>query len=822
MNNSMENTTTFPSQKLPFKRKNKAWREAVLEWASKKTYFTHSPVRKSVVQMKINYDLLNGIIHMEDVARILNPGNISTAFVPDKVQHYPIINSKLNTLRGEEAARVFDWRVIVTNPYAISQIEEEKKAQFDQLVQNIVEDQSIPQEEAEKQIQEGKEFFDTSYQDKREIRANELLKHYSKEYNMKQVFNDGFMDACTVGAEAYQCGIVGGEPFITRLNPMKLRAFGTGYSDRLEDADVIIYEDYWSRGRIVDTFYDELSPKDVKWLTDEIPEFGGQSPTTPEGAYNEAYPFIPAHAFAGEDGILLEGHGNISFYYDALPGYEGGLGSNLLPYDVAGNVRVLRVWWKSKRKIYKVKSFDPVTGDEILDFYPETYVADKDAGEEATAYWINQAWEGTKIGDRIYVGIRPCLVQHNRLSNPSRCHFGIVGTIYNLNESRPYSLVDMMKPYNYLYDAIHAKLVELIATNWGKLVVMDLAMKPKGWEVEKWMYFARANKVLIKDSFNEGNKGASTGKLAGGLNNNTTGLVDADWGQSIQNYIELLQWTKDSMSDLVGINRQREGNTYSRETVGGIERAVLQSSYITDWLFQKHDDTKKRVLECFLEEAKAAFKGRSLKFQYILSDNSIKMMDIDGDEFAEADYGLVVDNSNDTQMLNSKLDQLAQAAAQANTIDFASLVRLYSSASMAEKIKLIEGSQKKMQQQMQEQQQQQMQLEQQKIQAEQQAMMQKLQHEDALNQRDNETKIQVAEINSKAEYLRLGIYAEENDEQLVREKLDVEREKLAEEIRQFDAELRQKDKELDQKKEIELKKIEAQKAVASANRNKKQ
>ena len=87
-----------------------------------------------------------------------------------------------------------------------------------------------------------------------------------------------------------------------------------------------------------------------------------------------------------------------------------------------------------------------------------------------------------------------------------------------------------------------------------------------------------------------------------------------------------------------------------------------------------------------------------------------------------------------------------------------------------------------------------------------------MQQEDALNQRDNETKIQVAEINSKAEYLRLGIYAEENDEQLVHDKLEVEREKLREEMRQFDAELRQKDKELDQKKEIELKKIAAQKA----------
>ena len=812
----MDFSAAFPVQTLLSKSKGEKWRKSVVDWAAARTYFNYSPVRKDAVHMKINYDLVNGIIHMKDVAAILNPGNISTAFIPEKIQHYPIINSKLNTLRGEEAARVFDWRVIVTNPYAVSQIEEEKKQQFFESIQKIVESPDLTQEAAEKQIQENQEYFDYNWQDLREMRANELLRHYGKEQGFKQIFNDGFFDVLITSMEAYQCGIVGGEPVLTRLNPIKLRIFRSGYSNKIEDADVIIYEDYWSPGRIVDTFYDELSAKDIKWLSNELPDFGGQSPLGPQGNYNEAYPFINAHHVFGEDSIMVKDGDGLGYVFDDLATMDGGLGSDLLPYDIAGNIRVLRVWWKSKRKIFKVKSFDPVTGEENFDFYPETYVPDEDAGEEATSLWINEAWEGTKIGEDIYVGIRPCLVQHNSLSNPSRCHFGIVGTIYNINEAKPYSLVDMMKPYNYMYDAIHAKLVDLIATNWGKLLELDLALKPKNWEVEKWMYFARANKVLIKDSFNEGNKGAATGKLAGGLNNASKGYIDADWGQTIQNYIELLQWTKDSMSDLVGINRQREGNTYNRETVGGIERAVLQSSYITDWLFQQHDDTKKRVLECFLEEAKGALRGRSKKFQYILSDNSRKVMDIDGDAFAECDYGLVIDNSSDTQKLYFQIETLAQAALQNQLLDFSSILKLYTSASMQEKIKIVETAQKRMEQRQQEMQQQQQQLEQQKIQAQQQAQMAQMQQQDMINQRDNQTKIEVANINARAEYLRLGIYEDENNEELRREEMQIDKDKLAEEIRQFDAELRQKDKELDQKKEIELKKIEAQKQAAKS------
>lgn len=768
--------------------------------------------------MKINYDLLDGIIHMNDVAAIINPGNISTAFMPDKIQHYPIINSKINTLRGEEAARVFDWRVIVTNPNSVSEIEENKKREYFSMIQNVVENTEIDDQQAQKDIQDSIDYFNYSWQDLREVRANELLKHYSKEQNFKQQFNDGFVDAAAVGMEVYQCGIVGGEPALARLNPMKLRVFGTGYSNRIEDADVIVYEDYWSRGRIIDTYYDDLKDKDIAWLSEGLPDFAGSGPVGAAGNYNDAYGFVNRETFLGEDGIIVDDDGPLGYVFDSLATFEGGIGSNLLPYDVNGNIRVIHVWWKSCRKIYKVKSYDPLTGEEIFDFHPETYVPDTDAGEEATPLWVNQAWEGTKIGEDIYVCMRPCPVQYNSISNPSTCSFGIVGTIYNLNESRPYSLVDMMKPYNYLYDAIHAKLVDLIATNWGKLLEMDLALKPKNWEVEKWMYFARANKILIKDSFNEGSKGAATGKLAGGLNNASKGYIDADWGQSIQNYIELLQWTKESMSDLVGINRQREGNTYNRETVGGIERAVLQSSYITDWLFQKHDDTKRRVLECFLETAKAAVRGRNIKFQYIMADQTRRIMEISGDEFAESGYGLVVDNSNDTQKLYSQLDTLTQAAMQ-NQYKLSTIVKLYSSASIAEKTRILEDYEKRMEELQQQTQQQQLQAKQQEAQMRQQTEMQKMQQEDTINQRDNETKIRVAEINSRAEYMRLGIYAEENDEELVHEKLDIEREKLAQQIKEFDTELREKQEERKDKKDIEMKKIEAQKQIA-ASKNK--
>ena len=120
----------LPPQQLSFNKKNKKWRKQVIDWADGKTFFNYSLVRKSVIHKKTNYDLLNGKLHMTDLELILNPEKIQAGFIPDRIQHYPIINSKLNVIIGEESKRAFDFRVIVTNPNSISEIENNKKEEL--------------------------------------------------------------------------------------------------------------------------------------------------------------------------------------------------------------------------------------------------------------------------------------------------------------------------------------------------------------------------------------------------------------------------------------------------------------------------------------------------------------------------------------------------------------------------------------------------------------------------------------------------------------------------------------------------------------------
>lgn len=792
----MSSVYSLPPQQISFKRKNKEWRKKHLDWADGKTFFNYSPVRNSVTHKKINYDLVNGKLHMEDLELTINPSALKASYIPTKIQHYPIINPHLEVLIGEELARPFDFRVVVTNPNAISEIEEKKKQELQQSLQGLIENQELTDEQFNQQLQETANYYTYEWQDERELRANALLNHYIKEYNMPLMFNKGFMDALTVGEEIYQCDIVAGEPIIKKLNPLKLRIFMAGNSSNVEDADIVVYEDYWSPGKIIDTFFDDKDADKIMKYLENPKDVNGQ------GHYSVGN--ISEDAGYMQTDVIPE---NIDGLFFNPFGTPEGVNSSLLPFDPVGNVKVVRVYWKSRKKIKRVKSYNEQTGETEYDFYTEDYICDEYKGEEEEIFWVNQGWEGTKIND-LYVNMRPRAIQYNRLSNPSLCHFGIIGSFYTLNEDEPYSMVDKMKPYAYLYDVIQDRLNKLIARSWGPMLNVDLGKMPEKWGMDKWLYFAKTNGIVVSDSTKVINEGPATGKLAGALNNNSQGGFNLDASNLVQQYIGMLQFIETQMGDIAGISPQRKGQVSNRETVGGVERATLQSSHITEKLFAIHNDVKRRTLECFLETAKIAMRGKNKKFQYLLPDSSLKLIDIDGDVFSENDYGLAVDNSNNIKDLNSKLDVLAQAALQNQALSFSAIMKLYNSTSLAEKQRMIEKNEQEMQQRAAQQQQQQMKLQQQQMEMEAQQKQAELDHQDMLNQRDNDTKITVAEINSQAE---LAILQLKNNVVEDSSEIKLEREKLQENIRQFNAKT-----ELDNKKlEEEKRKNKASEALKS-------
>lgn len=672
--------TNFPKQKISSKKKGQKWRQEHLDWVSDVILKKDSPIRTSLKNKIANYNLYLGKTRKEDFDLLLNPSDLDDIFMPDEIQHYPIARPYLNVLIGEEADRRFEWRAIVTNPNAISQIESQKNDMLKQKISALMQDPNLDQDKAEQQLKNFLYYLKFEYQDVREKRANLLLKHFIKELDLKLKFNEGFKNVMICGEEAYMASIVNGNPTIELLDPKKTYILKSGYSNRFEDADVIITYDYIPPGTAVDQYYQYLKNTQIDWLDKETNKRHTTSEDTLE---NDEMGVHFARQEMFEDYLKMPGEIHGDTYTNEH--------SEII--DEYGNVRRIRLLWKSYKMIKRIKYFDEF-GDVQYRIASEFEKANKTLGEEEEQYWISEWWEGVKLGEDIYPYIRPREIQYNKISDPGYNHPGIVGQIYNTGEMKVVAPMDIAKPYQYLYDAAMHRLNDAFAKYFGSLPVVDKAWIPEGYDIGKWLYFARKAGIAIKDSFKEGNKGMASGKLAGSVGA-TSNVITQQMGDYIQQQINILNYVEAQLGRIIGVPPQRLGEIQNRETVGGVERAVTQSSFITNEMYKIHDNVKKRVLTLLLETSKIAMKNNPKKFQNIGDDYTAQIFDID-DEFTEEEFGIVIDNENDLTKLEQSFEQLAHAAMQNQALKFSDLMKIFTSSSLSEKQRVIEQGEEEM------------------------------------------------------------------------------------------------------------------------------
>ena len=672
----------FPRQKLPFKSKNKSWRKLHLDWADEQGRLFSETIRKRMYNKKININLYNGKVNKDDIKLTLNPNNLDDFYIPDNIQHYPIVTPRIDVLVGEESDRRFDWTVRIINPTAVSEIETEKKKLISQKIEELIR-MKYSEEEVEKELARFDNYINFEWQDIREKRANLLLKHYVKELDVQYKFSEGFKDALLVAEEGYLCDIRHNEPTFEKLNPLKTYVIQHGYSNRYEDASIIVIDDYWSPGKLVDEYHDKLTPADIEYILNS-------------GKVNHGARAMNGDTFK-EDiddrkgieiarGLALD----LDMFIDSVDDVYPNFNARDDYFDTEGNIRVLRVFWRSYKSIKVVSYPDPQTGETLIKYRDENYVHRPELGEEVETRWVSQWWQGLKAGEKVYTDMRPRPIQYNKLSNPGYNTPGIVGQIYNTNDQKAVSLMDQAKVFNYLFDGAFHRLMETYSKFLGPILEIDKAKFPEGWDLTKSLFFAKKAGVLLIDSFKEGKKGMATGKLAGAVGNTSGKIYNSDIGGYIEQHLSFMEYCKVQMDEIIGVPKQRLGQVEKRETVGGVDTAIRQGNYVTAMLYKKHDDVKKRALTLLLETAKIAGKGNKLKMSYVADDYSNQIMEIDGDEIAEMDYGLEVTNDSDNLRLEQNLTQLAHAALQNQTLSFSTIMKIFTSPSLVEIQRLIE------------------------------------------------------------------------------------------------------------------------------------
>jgi hypothetical protein len=465
---------------------------------------------------------------------------------------------------------------------------------------------------------------------------------------------------------------------------------------------------------------------------------------------------------------------------------------------------VVRCYWISKRKIGKLIYLDEM-GNEQSVLVDENYKSKTIPTEQSLEWgWINEWYQGTKIGPDIY-HIKPY-----KLLN----YCPIIGITYEVKNTEARSLVDLMKPFQVLYNVCMNQLYKLLEKEVGKVYLTSIRHVPVPKDgdaqdaLDVWEMEARNRGVVFIDDSPENLKSPSSF--------NQFRDIDLTRTQEIQSRYQLAMQLKTECWELVGMSRQRMGSISASESATGTNAALAQSYSQTEPLFVAHEYVLMQLYQAIIDASLyVESKKPQSTLSYITSEGESAFVSVNGTDLRFRDLKVFATNRPEDKKMFEEIRGLSQAVLQ-NGGSLHDVIELYSTNSirgMKKVFKTLKERQEQLQDQQMQQQQQQMEQQQQIAEAQmQQAQMQneqKLAHDDYQKELDRINKKEIAiiqatgfgkveseDINQNAvpDVLEMSRFASEeakaakdyqlkmsdvqNKNRLAAEKLQLEREKL--------------------------------------------
>lgn len=794
----MKANRQFPAQKIPARLKTQSWRESCIDYIVGAGGQHYSDGRSKSDEMQTYYDLYNSIYNEKDLKYVTNPFKQDDGF-PATAQDYNIIKPYVDQLLGEETKRPFNFNVCRTSEIAASEMQEKAKQMLMDYIQATIASKLSPEDAAryEQALATGEimppeqiaKYLEKDYKDVAETTAFHSLQYLKRKLNVTHEFYKGWKDALIAGEEIYYVGIINGEPYVERVNPM--------YFDYEQSLDLeFIHEASWCRRKMImsatevyDRFYDKMTERQLNELLEMIEDKPGSGIEPELRKTNMDYESIKMH--------------KMNSFTDN-------------PFD-SDHITVYHCCWKSFKKIGFVSILDDETG-QVEEFQVDESYKVTGLEESVSWDWVIEVWEGYRIGKELYVGIQPIEYQHISADNPNSQKLPYTGIVYNNTNSRPRSLVSMMKPLQYMYIVVWYRLELALARDKGKVAVMDITQIPKSMniDVNKWMHYLSALGVAFINPYDEGwdipgREGGRPSQF------NQLSAWDLSMANVIDQYVNLMAKIEDMVAKLTGITPQRQGQIAASELVSNANTAVTMSYHITEPWFWNHTQVKKQVLTMLLDTAKEAWKdGKKTYLNYVLDDATRAFLQL-SEEFFYEDMDIFVDDSTKNMQNIETLRQLMQPAMQngASLLDIAEIITM-DNVSMI-KDRLAEIEQKRMEQMQQQQQaEQQAQMEMQQMQAElkEEELMIKEAEMDLKKyeiDQNNATKITVAQLSAYR-----GTETMDQDGNGIIDVVEIgkqalEQQKIDSDKAAKQLELNNKNREIQMKKEIENKKIDLEK-----------
>ena len=818
----------FPDQfKTEKEKKDESWIKNTMDYFANKAYAEYVKNRDTFVK---NYDLVKGILRMEDFyqePQVKSFTDMLTADLqlPSYVKHYSIITTPINELVGEITKRpdgfrikAFDedsqseeleFKTEILQNYVISQAKQKIQEKF------AMEGQEIDEEQLQQMtLEEVKDELD-SYTSAAEKWANHILTATKAEFNVKEKSEDAFRDMLISAREYYHIyednskvgyNIEVANPKNTWFLTTPDRKYISDPTGRAQGAYTAGTVQVMELSEIIESI-PELTKEEIDHLRSSLQDYGLINVRESNLGNPNVSPGIDSVTYDTYDPLVLQTRmiieSEMKENNDGLKDFLG-LTSNVSSFGY--KYVVVRAYWLSKKKIGKLIYLDEL-GNEQSTLVDENYKSGTVPTEQSLEWgWVNQWYQGTKVGPDIY-HIKPY-----KLLN----YCPIIGITYEVKNTEARSLVDLMKPFQVLYNVCMNQLYKLLEKEVGKVYLTSIRHIPVPKDgdaqdaLDVWEMEARNRGIVFIDDSPENLKSPSSF--------NQFRDIDLTRTQEIQSRYQLAMQLKNECWELIGMSKQRLGSVSASESATGTQAAIQQSYAQTEPLFVAHEYVLGQLYQAIIDASLyIESKKPQSTISYITSDGESAFVQVNGTDLKFRDLKVFATNRPEDKKSFEEIRSLSQAVIQ-NGGSLHDIIELYSTDSLRQMKKVFKNL-KDRQEQLQDQQmqQKQQQMEQQgaiaqaQMEQAQLANEQKIANDNYQAELDRINKKEIALINAESKSMGMGLADEDASgvpDVLEISKLAAENTKAAREYQAKMSDIQAKNKLANDKMQIEREKLQ--------------
>ena len=817
----------FPDQfKTEKEKQDESWIKNTMDYFSNKAYAEYIKNRDTFVK---NYDLMKGILRPEDFYQEPEVKSFTDMLttdlaLPSYVKHYSIITTPVNELVGEISKRPDAFRVKAFDDDSQSEELEFKTKLLQEFVINqakrkiqeqaAMAGEEVPDEELEQMtMEEVKDQLDT-YTSVAEKWANHVLTAQKADFNTKEKSEDAFRDMLISGREFFHIyednsklgfNIEVANPKNTWFLTTPDRKYISDPTGRAQGAYAAGTVQVMELSEIIESIPD-ISKEEIDHLRSSLQDYGLINVRESNLGNPEATPGNDSVQYDTFDPLVLQTRmiieSEMKENNDGLKDFLG-LTNNVSSFGY--KYVVVRAYWISKKKIGKLIYTDEM-GNEQSMLVDENYKKGTIPTEQSLEWgWINQWYQGIKIGPDIYY-IKPFKLLP---------YCPIIGQTFEVKNTEAKSLVDLMKPFQVLYNVCMNQLYKLLEKEVGKVQLMSIRHIPipKDGDAQDaldiWEMEARNRGVVFIDDSPENLKGQSSF--------NQFRDIDMTRTQEIQSRYTLAQQLKNECWELIGMSKQRMGSVSASESATGTQTAITQSYSQTEPLFVAHEYVLGQLYQAIID-ASLYVEGQKPEstVSYITSEGESAFVSVNGSDIRFRDLKVFLTNRPEDQRMFNEIRQLSQAVLQ-NGGSLHDIIELYTTNSVRQMKKVFKTLKSRQEElEVTKLQQQQQQLDQQQQQSE--AQMQMLQQQQAEKIANDNYQAELDRINKKeialiaAEAKNMGPLSDTDSsgtpDVLEINKLATEQSKAARDYQGKMAEIQSKNKLAADKLQIEREKLQ--------------